>query len=141
MKKAQEDKTTCKDMVRDSYKNTMGNITVLWNLYKKDPEASEENLGTWGEYGLSFDYVPKGTFSDQKRGFFRYQICWGGPGTEFRIYADESLDIDKIEYWYLDWFDGAKVPVTGKALDTWREIWEDFREMELPEAKMREAKE
>jgi hypothetical protein len=134
-----EDQKKCKGLVRKSYRNRMDEITKLWNLYKKDCEASDPDLGTWNEYGLCFDYVAKGTFTDQRRGYFRYQISWGGPSEELRIYADESLDIDRIEFWYLDWFDGAKVNVTGKPLEVWQEIWEDFKGMDLLEMKMKEA--
>jgi len=136
-----EEQKKCKELVRKAFKSRMGDITKLWDSYKKDCAASDPDLGNWHEYGLSFEYVPKGTFNDQRRGYFIYLISYGGPSEEFRIYSDESLDIDKIEFWYLDWFDGAKVEVTGKALEVWREIWEDFREMDLLLVKMREAQE
>jgi hypothetical protein len=63
-------------------------------------------------YFLSWDYVEPFTFGDsQKAGYWRLQISWGGPSSEFRIYADSEKDIGKIEYWYQDWFDGAFVDV------------------------------
>ena len=34
-------------------------------------------------------------------------MSWGGPSDEFRMY-DNS---DKIQYWFLDWFDGASIEV------------------------------
>jgi hypothetical protein len=128
----------CKELVKEAYKSRMKDITKLWAQYKNDSEANDPELGRWDEYGLSFDYVPKDSFSDQRKGYFRYQISWGGPSEEFRIYADECLEIDRIEFWYLDWFDGAKVQVTGKALQTWHEIWADFKEMDLLKLKMME---
>ena len=60
---------------------------------------------------LSWDFVKANTFNDQKIGYFRLQLSWGGPSTEFRIYTDKDLNIDHIEYWYLDWFDGASIVV------------------------------
>ena len=33
---------------------------------------------------------------------------------EFRIFVDEDKNIYKIEYWYLDWGDGASIIVKNK---------------------------
>ena len=61
--------------------------------------------------GLSFDYVEPFTFEDQETGYWRFQLSWGGPSDEFRIYtvSEDTKDIEHIEYWFMDWFDGAKV--------------------------------
>jgi hypothetical protein len=130
----------CKDLVRAHYRSRMTDIRTLWEAYKADPEASVEDLGTWNEYGLCFDYVAKGTFTDQKRGFFRYQISCGGPQDEFRFFVDEQLDIDRIEYWYLDWFDGAKIIVRADSdVALWDEIWLDWKECEVQRYAMEKA--
>ena len=63
-------------------------------------------LGAFNEYGLSFDYVKEYTFSDQEEPYFRYQISWGGPSEEYRIYTDDLFNIERVEYWFLDWFEG-----------------------------------
>ena len=136
-----EKKESCKDKVRGAYQNRMGEVRKLWNLYKKDPEARTKDGEQWTEYGLCFDYVPPGTFNDQKRGFFRYQISYGGPSEEFRFSADENLNMTSCAFWFLDWFDGASVPVIGRNRELWREIWEDFREMDLLASKMKETNE
>ena len=65
-----------------------------------------------GGYFLGWDFVEPFTFGeDQKAGYWRLQISWGGPSSEYRIYVDSEKAIRKIEYWYLDWFDGANVDV------------------------------
>jgi hypothetical protein len=69
-------------------------------------------IGDLSEYGLCIDLVEAGTFKDQREDYVRYQLSWGGPSEEFRIYRN-----DEIEFWYLDWFDGACVPVTGNDAD------------------------
>ena len=78
---------------------------------------------------LCWDYVEKGTFNDQERGYFRLQLSWGGPGDEFRIYVDYDKSIDYIEYWYLDWYDGASVRV-GSDTESY-DICRDFLEVAL----------
>lgn len=106
----------CKDKVKDSFKRSFNTIKTLYDAYL-DGQEYVENLGSINEYSLSFDYVPKGTFSDQRLSFFRYQICYGGPSTEYRFFIDGELKPYKIEYWYLDWFDGAYHKLSGKAFD------------------------
>ena len=136
-----EERKTCKDLVRAHFKSRMEEVTALWAAYREDSEKQVEDLGNWNEYGLSFDYVAPGTFKGQRRGYFRYQISWGGPSDEFRFYSDEQLGLCRVEYWYMDWFDGAKVIVGGKVLATWQDIWDDWKGCDLQKAKMEEASE
>jgi hypothetical protein len=70
--------------------------------------------------GLCFDYVDPDTFTDQKEGYWRWQLSWGGPGDEFRIYVNPDKSVHRIEYWYLDWYDGAKVELDAQQhSDAW----------------------
>ena len=119
---------TCKARVGPKLKSHLADIRKLWSLYKENPEASDPDVGTWPEYGLSFDYVAPGTFSDQKRGFFCYQLSYGGPQEEFRFFTDENLNPIRIEFWFLDWFDGARIVLHGKDADLLTEIWQDWKE-------------
>lgn len=95
-------------------------------------------MGAFNEYGLSFDYVSPNTFENQKRGYFRYQLSWGGPSDEFRFYCDENLEPVEIEYWFLDWFDGAHLTLAGRDNELLLEIFEDFRETGTVQAKLDE---
>jgi len=61
---------------------------------------------------LNWDCVEPYTFDDQREGYYRLQLSWGGPSDEFRIYTDMNKTIQEIEYWYLDWYDGACVNVS-----------------------------
>ncbi len=88
-----------------------------------------ENLGCFTEYGLSFDYVPEGTFKEQDEAYFRYQLSWGGPSDEFRFYVNPDFSCHRIEYWFLDWFDGAEIVLEGEGRTLLKEIYEFYREM------------
>ncbi len=66
----------------------------------------ENGCGSFYEYGLSFDFVDADENSD---GYYRFQICWGGPSSEVRIFKDGT-----IEAVYMDWFVGV-----GFNVDTW----------------------
>ena len=128
---------SCKERVRAEYRREIATIRKLWEQYVANPEAHDDEYGNWTEHGLCFAYVPPGT--DQKRGFFRYQISTGGPGDEFRFYCDERLQLTRVEYWFLDWFDGAKVVVNGAARKLCDEIWADWLECEVPQSAMKSA--
>ena len=95
-----------------------------------DPDEGIPDLGNMYEYGLGFDYVAPGTFTDQQEGYFRYQLSWGGPSDEFRIYADKSgryaWSVYRIEYWFLDWFDGARRVLGGEDRKLIEEIFSSF---------------
>ena len=56
--------------------------------------------GAWVEYESEF---VKGAIH---RPYFRIEMGGGGPSDELRIFHD------RIEYWFLDWFDGASIDVT-----------------------------
>jgi hypothetical protein len=120
----------CKDRVSKSYHSRMNDIKTLFN--SEDQETEE--LGSLGDYGLSIDYVTKGTFSDQRKGYFRYQLSWGGPSEEFRYYVQN----DKLEFWLLDWFDGAKVTITS---ETNKEIIKEILGWKFEDLKETAAKE
>ncbi len=125
---------TCKARVAVHLRGRIQDIRKLWKLEQEGNEQSDPDLGTFNEYGLCVDYVAPGTFTDQHRGFFRYQLSTGGPGDEFRFYATEGFGLDRIEYWFLDWFDGARIRLTGRDLELMAEIWEMFKEVGSVEA-------
>lgn len=81
--------------------------------HKGDYFSEYEDLFDYvNQTGLSWDYVEAGTFEDQEDGFYRLLLSWGGPSDEFRIYTTQYADeIDVIDYHYMDWFDGASIPV------------------------------
>ena len=120
---------TCKERIRTHLQSRIADLSKLWELYRQDPEANDPDLGNFNEYGLCLDYVAPGTFERQRRGYLRYQLSWGGPGDEFRFYLDESLNPTRIEYWFLDWFDGAKIILKGQSLALLEEIYQDFKEL------------
>jgi len=82
---------------------------------KKHSEFSEyESLMDYAnQNSLDFSYVEPNTFEKQSKGYWRWQLSWGGPSDEFRYYHfdHDKKKIKSMEYSYMDWFDGATVPV------------------------------
>ena len=102
---------TCQQLVQEQFEGRLEDLKVT------DPD--DENYIE----GLCFDYVDPDTFTDQKEGYWRWQLSWGGPGDEFRIYINPDKSVHRIEYWYLDWFDGAKVELDEKLHgDAWSHL-------------------
>ena len=83
----------CVDLVEDRWKDRQEDL--------KNPEYE----------GLCFDYVEPNTFEHQLEGYFRGEFSWGGPSDELRAFVNEHYEIHRLEYWYMDWFDGAKLQV------------------------------
>ena len=98
---------TCTERVEAAKNSRIAALKAFMEL------DNEETSGEWeiGYYGLSWDYVEPDTFEDQPNGYYRYQISWGGPSEEIR-YHDDGI----VEFWFLDWFDGACVQLTGDDL-------------------------
>lgn len=119
---------TCKERVRKHLQGRIEDIEKLFRLYQEGNEEDDPDLGTFNEYGLCLDYVAPFTFENQRRGYLRYQLSWGGPSDEFRFYLDESLNTTRIEYWFMDWFDGAKIILKGLTLQLLEDIYQDFKE-------------
>ena len=95
----------CKDIVGKSCRDTVKDVRRMY---------LSEDRQEMDEYGLSFDWVSPETFRNQDEGYFRWQLSWGGPSDEFRFYGDASGHVFRIEYWYMDWFDGASVTLQGE---------------------------
>jgi hypothetical protein len=133
------DQPKCKDRIREHYRERIKDLRRLWKLYQEGNDEGDPDIGTFHEYGLSFDYCPAGTFGDQKEGFFRYQISWGGPAEEFRFYTDGALALTRIRFYFLDWWDGAYKTLTGRDYDLLAEIFEFFRDIGSVESELMKA--
>ncbi len=118
-----EAQATCSDRVQASWERIREDLQTL-----RDAENNEtEDLGHLYEYGLSFDYVEADTYEDQPLGYYRYQKSWGGPAEELRFEVDENVEgfdfgygyiqFCKVEFWFLNWFDGACIELTGDDLE------------------------
>ena len=127
-KSARKEKS-CADLVKEKYQDRLKQFETAKNFL--DIEKSERNkfdeflsdeyqeLNQYEDFfdyvnqsGLCFDRVEAGTFKDQRAGYWRWQLSWGGPSEEFRLFDNGDL-----EYWYLDWFDGASVQVKDEIFE------------------------
>ena len=113
MEQAKREKK-CIDLVQGQFEGRLEDLKVT------DPE--NENYIE----GLCFDYVEPGTFTDQLEGYWRWQLSYGGPSDEFRIFVNPDKSVHRIEYWYKDWFDGAHVTLDQA---THSDVWAKLEDM------------
>ena len=115
---------TCAERIDAEYESEMETLRELWKNYCKGTDDGMEELN---EHGLSFDYCYS---TRNSPGYFRYQISWGGPSDEFRIYADKRgeyrWNIWKIVYVFEDWFDHAERVLHGDDFKLLETIFSQF---------------
>ena len=109
----------CKDLVQSSWESQEEDYKNF-----KDEGDYESLYDYVNQTALSFDKVHINSKENIDRSYYRLQISWGGPSTEFRAFLNADHDIDYIEYWYLDWFDGASINIPRDS-KSW-EVVEDF---------------
>ena len=99
-----------------------------------------ESYGSFYDYGLSVDYVVPGTFNNQREGYLRYHLSWGGPSEEVRFYySSGAREAYKIEFVYMNWGTGVGFNVTEEKWARWLFNW--FWETDTLATKQREAME
>jgi hypothetical protein len=121
----------CADLVQDEFNQTEQTYQEASNFFNEYDNATEgeqialkvidKHKGNYyHEYEDLFDYVNQTALSwdyvegegKNNPGYYRLQLSWGGPSDEFRIYTiGDTLEVDVIDYYYMDWFDGASIPV------------------------------
>jgi len=137
---------TCQDLVQDKFNNIESDYKSAREFFEEYQDATEgqrialevldKKRGDYfHEYDDIFDYVNQTALfwnyvegEGREAGYYRLQLSWGGPSDEFRIYINQDKEIDIIEYWYMDWFDGAHVLVP-KDSESWN-ICDQFLECE-----------
>ena len=111
----QSEKETCADRITEAIISRGEDFTRFMNA--RDEETQEE----FYNYGLSIDMVSMGTFKDQNEPYLRYQISYGGPSEELRFYQNGT-----VEFWFLDWFDGAHKIIKAPWVDWLKEHLKDW---------------
>ncbi len=117
---------TCESRIDDHLADRLCDLRRLWTAWCEGNATDDGE--SFAEYGLSFDYVAPETFTDQREAYFRYQLSWGGPSDEFRFFVNPDLSCHSVEYWFLDWFDGAHRVLSGEDEKLLLAIWQWFRD-------------
>jgi len=124
-----EETKRCADLVVGKMNESIDDLRRLYDAWCQGEDYEDDAEDEWDQidcksiynYGLSFDYVEPNTFDEQPLGYWRYQLSYGGPSDEFRYVDDGS-----IEYWYMDWFDGAHRSLMDSDYAFMKELAESF---------------
>lgn len=134
------------DRVDFHRKSVIRDLSLLWKgedeLTEEDKKQFCDEYG-WDEYdeenryevrtdyALEFSYIsPKCGPVGFGEGYFRYLCSRGRPSEEFRIFVSGPEHIvHRVEFWLLDWSDGAHRTLTPCERDILETIFEDFREL------------
>jgi len=100
--RTRKEETMTEALKKDYEKTCAERIDEQWKLRQEDLQDPEYEA-------LGFDYVEPHTFTDQLEGYWRWQFSWGGPSDELRAFVNENKEIHRLEYWFMDWMDGAKL--------------------------------
>ena len=130
---------TCEQRIGTELQDTFETVKYLWDRYVQGL-GPDHDVGDLETYGLDFAFVPEDTFSNQDEAFFRWQLSTGGPGDEFRFYARRVIktantvygrrvwitewELYRIEYVFLNWFDGATRELCCEKYSLLSEIWD-----------------
>lgn len=107
-----KEKQSIENIALDHFINRSLDIkSIMERQQSEDPDIADQARDEFYQYGLSFEYVPPFRFENQRAGFWCWQISWGGPSEEFRVYVDEDEEIKEIDFVYLDWGARHSIPV------------------------------
>lgn len=113
---------SCAARVRPNYEEVMTLLRRDSQRWKnKDYGGYDDRWDFIHEYGLGFDWVEGKTDYNPGAGYYRWQLSWGGPSDEFRFYMDGDR-FYVIEYWFMDWYDGASYTLSKN---------DDFEDLEV----------
>ena len=129
---SQERAASCEERIERHLKQRLADFRQLLADYVgSDPLCS---------YGVAFYYVPPHAFLDQPQEYCRYQLSWGCPCDDIRFFVDaDDLTCHRVEYWFLDWFDGAHRVLDGDDAALLHEIWQWFTEIGAVESEYARA--
>lgn len=82
----------------------------------KAEDRYETALERWDEYPLAISPVRS----------VKVELSYGGPQDYLLCFIDEDGGIERIEYHFLDWFDGASVDLTGRDFEVASEFCQHF---------------
>jgi hypothetical protein len=104
----------CEELIDARLEGRLECLTIS-DMTEDEARAAAEDLGidTDGKdvYELQSDLRDaemEGVLSIEKKTLITVLLSLGGPSEGFDIVFDSDGELDSCEYWYKDWFDGAR---------------------------------
>jgi hypothetical protein len=119
---------TCRERLPAHLRSRLADLRTILGREERGLPPSLD-LGSLDEYGIDFSYVSPGTYAGQREGYWVWQLSTGGPGDEFRFYADAPRrELEQAEYVFKDWFDFACQGLAGEDWKLIQRLWAHFRD-------------
>ncbi len=119
---------TCKDRINQKLRER---IAEFEEALKAEEQMQEEERETFkidgNEYEGFIEWLNERALSYADDPCFRAKVLlltWGGPSDYFLFFTE----LDRIEYHYQDWFDGAKRELQGHDYEIMRQVYERITE-------------
>ena len=112
---------TCSELIEDELKRRIEDFEQALRSYE---ENNYEKIVTEDgyEYEGVIDWINNyalGYYDDNYYRAKRLELSWGGPQDYFLYFPK----LDRIEYHYLDWYDGASLVLDGEDFKVMSEIF------------------
>ena len=101
--------TKCEDKIEQHLRDRIEDIKVA--LAGHFEEGIEDLIDWLHSVSLSYE-------EDTHYRAWNWALSWGGPSDGFRFFEDGA-----IEYYFMDWFDGATRELRGEQLEVLRELY------------------
>ena len=125
---------SCEKRIHKHLESQLADMRKLGNLQQIDEDEWEEDANlrlqlwneNWGDepddYQDAIEIAEDReresfAISVQKKTVYDVQCSWGGPSDGFLVEVDEG-EIVGITYYFKDWYDGARLELSGDAFDT-----------------------
>ena len=94
---------TCDDRIKDQLAGRLADMREWLDDYAADTDVDYDELDS---DGLS-PYT--GPLDVERKSVYRILLSTGGPGDWLDVWLDSDGDIDRVDYVFQDWYDGARV--------------------------------
>lgn len=113
---------TCEERIMGHFDNHYNEIMKLFRAFQED--GDDEIY----DFGLEFAYD-----EENKEGYYRWLLSYGGPSTEFRFYCNPRNEVYKIVYVFMDWFDRADYTLSGDQFEAMEAVFYECFSYSLPD--------
>ena len=121
-----ENNSTCRASWGTHKNGRISDMRRMWRAQMAGEDSAlyrrvSGEVGTIDAYGLSFEFI----IPDDGPAYWRWVLGAGGPGDEFRFYANGPARRPyRISYVFIDWYDMYSCDLVGRDLELMREIWD-----------------
>ncbi len=104
----------CEDLIDARLEDRLEFLKIS-DMTEDEARAAAEDLGIDTDdkdvHDLRSELIDaelEGVLSIEKKTLITVLLSWGGPSDGFDFTFDSDGELDSCQYWYKDWFDGAR---------------------------------